>query len=161
VRCILYAARGDEQRVELLSDLNQQEYRDVILAGEYDENMRPIRDLRASFLIDSPEKFWVGEVSCMMASRGYRLTSVETRSTTMGPFEYTADFGEGRATFVGPKGQIEIEKKDRQWMIHGNRRELDVHELNHAFNDERGFRDAVSGYLLSQPTIGPNRGDYQ
>ncbi len=150
VRCIVYAARGDESRVRDLIELAQQDYRDVIVAGEYDEAMRQIRDLRVSFLIDSPEKFWAGEVACMMASRGHRLTSLETRPTTAGPFVYLSDYGEGRATFIGPKGEIVIEKGDRQWTIQGNRRDLEIHELDHTFSDERPFLDAVSGYLLSK-----------
>jgi hypothetical protein len=150
VRCIVCAARGDESKVQHLIELTRQDYRDVIIAGEYDEAMRQIRDLSVSFLIDSPEKFWVGEVACMMASRGYRLAALETRPATAGPFAYTSDYGEGRATFIGPKGEIGIEKSDRQWLIHGNRRDLEIHELDHAFNDERAFRDAVSGYLLSK-----------
>jgi hypothetical protein len=32
----------------------------------------------------------------------------------------------------------------------GNRRDLEIHELDHAFVDEAVFRDAVSGYLLSK-----------
>jgi hypothetical protein len=86
----------------------------------------------------------------MMASRGYRLTSLETRPATSGPFVYTSDYSEERATFAGPKGEITIEKRDRQWWIHGNRCDLEVHELDHVFGDERAFCDAVSGYLLSK-----------
>jgi len=115
--------------------------------------MRHIRDLRVSFLIDSPEKFWIGEVSCMMASRGCRLTSLQTSAATIGPFEFTSDFGEGIATFMGPKGRIDIEKKDRKWMLSGNDRELEIHNLNHAFDDERVFCDAVSAYLLSNIAV--------
>jgi hypothetical protein len=152
VRCIVYAARGDESKVQCLIELARQDYRDVIIAGEYDEVMEQIRDLRASFLIDGPEKFWVGEVTCMMDSRGYRLTSLETRPATEGPFDYTSDRGEGRATFIGPKGEIGIEKRDRQWLIHGNRRDLEIHGLDHAFSDEGAFLDAVSNYLLSKIT---------
>jgi hypothetical protein len=151
VRCIVYAAGGDEARAQQLFELGLQDYRDLIVAGEYDCAMQRIRDLRASFLIDSPEKFWIGEVACVMAARGYVLSSLETHPATTGPFNYTADFGEGTATFVGPKGKIEIERRDRQWFIHGNPRELEMQELNHAFNDARTFRDALSCYLLSRP----------
>jgi hypothetical protein len=154
VRCIVHAASGSEDRVRQLLELERQDYRDVIVAGEYDAVMRQVRDLRTSFLIDSPEKFWAGEVACLMTSRGYRLTALETRPATIGPFEYTADYGEGRATFVGPIGEIAIEKKDRQWLVHGNRRDLAAHEMDHPFNDERTFRDALSGYLLSDVRVG-------
>ena len=46
------------------------------MAGEYDSAQRQIRDLAVSFLLDSPETFWLGEIACMMASRGYTLTSL-------------------------------------------------------------------------------------
>ena len=150
VRCIIHAARGDESKVQHLIELNREDYRDVINAGEYDELKGRIRDLRVSFLIDSEEKLWVGEVACMMALRGYRLTSLETHPATAGPFDYTCDHSEGRANFIGPKGEIGIEKKDRQWTVHGNRPDLEIHELDHAFDDENTFRDAVSCYLLSK-----------
>jgi hypothetical protein len=150
VRCIVHAASGDEQRVEKLLDLARQDYRDVILAGEYDDAMRQVRDLRDTFLIDDPEKFWAVEMACLMASRGYHLTALQTRSLTAGPFVYTSDLGEGRATFIGPKGEIVIEKKDRRWSIQRNRRDLTIHDLDHAYGDEQAFRDAVSGYLLSK-----------
>ena len=149
VRCIVHAADGEELRVQQLIELKRQDYRDVIVAGEYDGSKRHIRDLRASFLIDAPEKMWIGEVACIMASRGYLLSSLETRAATVAPFTYSADFSEGIAKFVGPKGELVIEKKDRQWMIRGDRRELEIHDLNHVFNDESVFRDAVSCYLLS------------
>jgi len=148
-RCVVQAARGDEQRVQQLLDLAGQDYRDVIMAGEYDAGTRQIRDLRASFLIDSPEKFWVGEVACLMASRGYRLTAIDSRPATVGPFNYTADYGEGTATFVGPRGEIGVEKEDRLWMVRGNQRDLAAYNLDHRFGDEQAFRDALSGYLLS------------
>jgi hypothetical protein len=149
LRCTVHAAFGDEQRVQHLLDLERQDFRYVIVAGEEGSAMRQVRDLRVSFLIDSPEKFWAGEMTCLMALRGYRLAGLDSRPTTAGPFTYTSDYSEGRATFLGPKGEIVIEKKDRQWMIHGNRRELAVHELDQPFSDEQVFRDAVSGYLLS------------
>jgi hypothetical protein len=122
-------------------------------AGEYDGVMK-VRDLRVSLLIDNPDKFWAGEVACLMALRGYRLTALETRAATVGPFNYASDWGEGRATFIGPIGEIAIEKKDRQWVVHGNCRGLAAHEMDHQFNDELAFCDALSGYLLSDVRVG-------
>ncbi len=153
LRCIVHAAHGNETRLQQLIDDARRDYRDVIMAGEY-EGDTPVRDLSVSFLIDCPEKFWISEVAGMMMSRGYQLCSLETRRSTVGPFEYTSDFHEGRARFLGPKGGIEIEKMNRQWMIVGNSRDLEIHEMNHAFSDERVFRDAVSCYLLSGRPIG-------
>ena len=153
VRCIIHVAEADEQRAQQLLDLAVQDYREAIVAGEYDGAMRRVKDLRASFLIDDPEKFWAGEVACLMALRGYRLTKLETRAATAGPFDYTSDYSEGRATFIGPLGEIVIEKKDQHWMVHGNRRDLAAREMDHPFKDERTFRDAMSGYLLSNVRV--------
>ena len=36
VRCVVFVARGDEWRVPDLIELGRQEYRDLILAAEYD-----------------------------------------------------------------------------------------------------------------------------
>lgn len=148
IRCIVHAARGDETRLSELLEPRQDE-RDLIVAAEYDGGVRQARDLSVSFLIDSPEKFWAGQIARLMALRGYRLTSIETRPATAGPFTYVSDCGQGRATFIGPRGEIAIEKKDRQWVIHGKRRDLEVHGLDRPFADEHAFGDAVSGYLLS------------
>ncbi len=79
---------------------------------------------------------------------------LETRPATVGPFDYASDYGEGRAKFVGPKGEFAIEKRDRQWVIHDDRRELEIHDLDHEFGDERVFRDALSGYLLPSVRVG-------
>lgn len=148
IRCVVHAARGDEARLNELLD-PRQDGRDLIVAAEYDGGVRQVRDLSVSFLIDSPEKFWAGQIARLMALRGYRLTSIETRPAAAGPFTYISDYAEGRATFIGPKGEITIEKKDRQWVIHGKRPDLELHRLDLAFADEHAFRDAVSGYLLS------------
>ena len=150
LRCIIQASGGDEQRVQQLLDIARQDYRDVIVAGEYDGFKRQVKDFRASFLLDTPEKFWVGEVACMMASLGYRLMALESRAAIAGPFEYSADYVEGRATFTGRMGDIRVEKKNRLWLIHGNRHELEIHELGQPYSDEHAFRDRVSGYLQSK-----------
>jgi hypothetical protein len=149
-RCIVVASRGSLHSLREFIQLAEFDYRDAIMAGEYDSARRHIRDLRVSFLLDTPDTFWVGDVACMMASRGYTLSSLTTRATTAPPFDYTADYSEGRAQFVGPEGAIEVEKKNRRWTIRGDPQELERYNLNHAFDDERLFRDAVSGYLLTR-----------
>jgi hypothetical protein len=148
VRCVIHAAGGDEPRIQQLIDLGCQDCRDVIKAGEYDEADRQVRDLRATFLIDSPERFWARGVACVMDERGYRLTALETWPATTDPFAARTEY-EGRATFTGPKGQIVIEKRNRQWAIHGNRRDLEIRELDRPYSDEHAFLEKVSGYLLS------------
>ena len=78
-RCIVVASHGS---LELLKDyvqLAKSDYRDAIMSGEYDSAQRQVRDLRVSFLLDSPETFWLGEVACMMALRDYALASVDSR----------------------------------------------------------------------------------
>jgi hypothetical protein len=148
LRCVIHVAGGDEQRIQQLIDLKDHDYRDVIKAGEYDEAERRVRNLCTTFLIDSPEKFWASGLASLMDSRGYRLTALETRPVTADPFICNTEH-EGRATFIGPKGEIAIEKRDRQWVIHGNRRDLEIRELDRPYSDERAFLDKVSGFLLS------------
>jgi hypothetical protein len=149
IRCIVYAAGGDEHRIQQLLDPGRQDYRDAIRAGEYDGAGRRVRDLNATFLIDSPEKFWASGVANLMDSRGYRLTALETQPATTDPFAARTEY-EGWATFIGPKGEIVIEMKDRQWLIHGNRRELEIRDLDRPYTDHSVFLDKVSGYLLSK-----------
>jgi len=127
----------------------------VIVAGEYDRAMRHVRDLRASFLLDGPETFWAGEEASLLDARGYRLASLETDPASVGPFEYAGDFNEGRATFVGAKGEIVLEKKDRRWMIRAAAQDLARHGLDSPQGDERTFLDAVSGCLLSSGPAPP------
>lgn len=148
LRCIVQAASGNEHRLPHLLELAKQDYRDVIVAGEYDEDMRQIRSLRDSFLIDSPEKFWASNVTSLMARRGYRLTALDTRPATVGPFGHQSDHSEGLARFTGPIGEIEIEKKSRQWIVHSNRGGLAAYRMDRPFSNERAFLDALSGYLL-------------
>lgn len=149
-RCIVLASRGSLDLLRDYIQLAQSDYRDVIIAGEYDSAQRQIRDLRVSFLLDSPESFWLGEVACMMALRGYALALVDSRPATAPPFVYTADRGEGRARFVGPEGEIELEKRDRRWSIRGDSKDLETHNMDRVFDDESAFRDAVSGYILTR-----------
>ena len=153
-RCIVHAAGADEQRIQQLIDMERRDYRDVILAGEYDAAGSQVRDLHSSFLIDSEEKFWASTITRFMGSRGYRLTVLETRSATVGPFRYPTDYSEGQATFVGPLGELTIEKRDRQWSLSGNRSDIAAHGMDRVFNDEGAFCDRVTGYLLSNVRMG-------
>jgi hypothetical protein len=68
VRCIVQAAKGNERRVQELIVLEREDVRDVIGLGEYDGSGNCVRDLRVTFLIDSPEKMWISGVADMMAS---------------------------------------------------------------------------------------------
>ena len=73
-RCIVVASRGSLPLLRANVELARSDYRDAIMAGEY-ERGEHLRDLSASFLIDTPEKFWIGQVALVMAPRGYALTS--------------------------------------------------------------------------------------
>jgi hypothetical protein len=77
------------------------------------------------------------------------LSSVETRSATVESIKYDSGGNEGLAVFHGPKGEVNIEKRNGRWIIHGDQRVLEIHELNHPFDDYSNFMDAVSCYLLS------------
>jgi hypothetical protein len=49
-RCIIFAAKGDTQRVTALIESWRQDYRDVIMAAEYDElGVLRLRDLNRPF----------------------------------------------------------------------------------------------------------------
>jgi hypothetical protein len=50
VRCIIFAAGGDESRIRQLIDLERQDFRDVIVATEYDAvRLQRLRDFNRSF----------------------------------------------------------------------------------------------------------------
>lgn len=125
--------------------------RDVIVAGEYGLGLQK-RDLRVSFLIDSPEKFWIGEIASAISNRGYILRSLDSRPATIGPFEHTKDQGEGQAVFDGEPVEITVRKLDRKWTLHGDPDELELYDLDHPFEDEAAFRDAVSCFILAKQT---------
>ena len=147
-RCVVVASRGSIVRLKQAIEAARFDYRDAIVAGEYDSAGRRVRDLSVSFLLDTPETFWISGVASMMASRGYALRSLTTRDTTAPPFQFSLDFVEGSATFAGAEAEITVEKKDRKWNVHGDRGELDRYHLNRSFDNESVFRDALSGYLL-------------
>jgi hypothetical protein len=105
--------------VAQLLDIANQDYRDVIVAGEYDAAMNHVSDLRVSFLIDGAEKFWVGEAAIWMAKRGFTLTAIETRPATAGPFSNPSDQWEGQSTFRSSEGKAMLTKRDRKWSIDG------------------------------------------
>jgi hypothetical protein len=149
-RCIVVASGGSLDRLREYIEVAKRDYRDAIVAGEYDAAGRRVRDLSVSFLLDSPEKFWASGIAGMMAARGYALCSVTSRDSAVPPFQSTWDSLEGNARFVGPAGVIELEKRNRQWSIHGDPGELETYNMNRAFEDESAFRDAVSGYILNR-----------
>lgn len=143
LRCIVVAAAGDERKVPPLVELAHEDYRDVIVAGEYEESQR-VRDLAETFLIDQPEKFWVSQATWLMARRGYTLIAVSAHLANT-----LADRWNGSATFAGPKGEFTIEKAEGRWTLLGIPGTMMPDGLTTDFDDERSFLDAVSGYLLT------------
>ena len=49
LRCIVFVANGDLDRLEKAIDLAKKDYRDLIVWAEYDEKNERIRDLSKSF----------------------------------------------------------------------------------------------------------------
>jgi hypothetical protein len=148
-RCIVVASTGnleDLRRYVAMADLDP---RDVIAAGEHDMPMQK-RDFRVSFLIDSPEKFWIGSIAAALFDRGYTLRSLQSRLASGGSSDFTADRGEGVAEFDGTPVPITIEKSDGRFTLHGDPDELKLYDLDRPFDNELAFRDAVSCYLLAK-----------
>ncbi|HWL07978.1 MAG TPA: thioredoxin family protein, partial [Planctomicrobium sp.] len=60
--CLVFAARGDESRIRQLMELARQDFRDVVMAAEYDElGLRRLRDFNQPFGsadILEPERSW-------------------------------------------------------------------------------------------------------
>ena len=55
------------------------------------------------------------------------LSSSATCAATAPPLAYTADPGEGRARFAVRAGGLDVEKKVRRRMIHGDADDLERH----------------------------------
>jgi len=148
-RCIVLAARGSLQRLRELIGMADRDYRDVIVAGEYDAMYR-VRDLRVSFLIASPDDFWIAETAVTADKRGFRLTALDSRPATVGPFDYTCDRSEGRATFSKDTSAVTIQKHNRRWSICATRNDLRPFGLDAAFDDEVRFRIQLDYYLSTK-----------
>ena len=141
-RCIVHLAQGDLVKLEHYIRLEKEDNRNVIGAAEYDEFRTCVRDLRASFLIDSREKMWIGDVAVMFVSRGFCLESVETGT-----------MDSGIAVFDGDLGRIVVKMDRGQWILEGEREDLELYDLYRAFNDSRQFSDAVSCYILAKQKL--------
>lgn len=145
-RCIVIASNGSQEKMREYIQMAEMDFRDVIVAGEYDETMRPVRDLCVSFLIAAPDDFWIGETAKSLHKRGYFLTSLKSHPATVGPFDYTCDRSEGTATFSNGVNQIVIEKADRKWSV-DLEDALGRFGLNECFDDEELFRIHLDFYL--------------
>lgn len=149
-RCIVVAAAGSLDALRQQIQTAATDYRDAILAAEYDDiGMQQIRDLRASFLIDDPLDFWIGEIAVFLDSRGFQLVSLESRTATAGPFEYTCDRGEGIATFQHADKTLTISQTNRRWHVIGTADELQPFQLHIAYDDKDQFRNQLA-WMLSR-----------
>jgi hypothetical protein len=149
-RCIVFAARGSLDRVKQLIQLADQDYRNVIVAGEYDGWDRHMRDLRVSFLIDEPVKMWIAQVAVALTGRDYTLKSIQTVAVSRNAAQYLSDLGEGTATLEGDCGTLTIVKQNGRWSVNELVEEFERRGLSRQFATEQEFIDAVSGYILSK-----------
>jgi len=147
-RCIVLAAGGSLERLRELIGMADIDYRDVIVAGEYDAAMQRVRDLRVSFLINSPHDFWIGETAAAIYKHGYFLTELKSHPATVGPFDYTCDRSEGLATFSDGANTITIQKRDRNWSLVEGGSELHRYGLDALIADEERFRVQLDSYLV-------------
>lgn len=145
-RCIVVASNGSLRRMRECIQMAEADFRDVIVAGEYDETMGRIRDLAVSFLIAAPTDFWIGETAKSIYKRGYTLTDLKSRPANVGPFDFTCDHSEGTATFSNGVDRIEVEKADRKWSVNSDD-DLRRFGLDESLEDEERFRVQVDFYL--------------
>jgi hypothetical protein len=157
-RCIVLAAGGSLERLRDLIQLAKRDYRDAIVAGEYDSSLRHLRDLRVSFLINLPDDAWISDVAVTLAMHGFWLRRVESRAATVGPFKYLNDRGEGQAVFYNGTNTFVVEKRNRSWAITEGGLNLHRFGLDSPINDENRFRVQID-YLLSPAGIARASGD--
>ncbi|NBV24994.1 MAG: hypothetical protein EBS05_24125 [Proteobacteria bacterium] len=109
------------------------------MEAEHDGAYIQVRDFRASFFIDCPEKFWIADMAVSLSKRGFAISSVQT-----GPSARDV------AIFTCQTESITIIRDQGQWILAGDQQELEQYDLVHAFDSERAFSDAVSCYLLAK-----------
>ena len=109
--------------------------------------MQHVRDLRVSFLVASPDDFWIGEAAVTADKRGFRLTALDSHPATVGPFEYICDHSEGRATFTDGNTTVTVQKHDRRWSISSTSDDLRLFGLDCPLTDEKRFRVQFDYYL--------------
>jgi hypothetical protein len=146
-RCMAVGAGGSIERLRDLIKTADIDDRDVIVAGEYDGAMRRIRDLRVSFVINSPEDFWISGVALTAHRHGYLLVNLETHAVSTPPFARTQTHG--TSTFIKAGRTITIHNKDGQWWIDGHDCNLASFGLDAPLADEERFRIQLD-FLLSR-----------
>jgi hypothetical protein len=151
-RCILFAGQGSIQRIRALLALADLDYRDVIVAGEYDLGRR-VRDLRVSFLIKSPQDSWISELAITAYKHGYHLANLETQAVSTPPFAGTKS--QGTATFMNGGRTFTIQQQDGQWSIDGVDCNLAAFGLDSPLEDVERFRIQID-FLLSRMNAEPS-----
>jgi hypothetical protein len=156
-RCIVVAAMGSLESLTRLIEMAVYDYRDAIMAGEYKPSGERIRDLRVTFLIDSPEKMWISGIAGTMYGRGFHLKALETRTLPVDPCESNPVRFDGVATFVGRLGEIQVEKRNKQWMIHTELNDFLLNGLKSPHEDLTYFQESLSSFLAAIQKPNPNR----
>ncbi|MBX3416868.1 MAG: hypothetical protein KF851_04630 [Pirellulaceae bacterium] len=151
-RCVVVGAEGSIDRMRELIETADIDYRDVIIAGEYDGALRRVRDLRVSFLINSPEDFWISEVALTAYKHGYFLVNLETHCISTPPFAGSRSYG--TATFTNQCRTITIHNRDGQWRLDGHECNPAKFGLDAPLADENRFRIQLD-YLLSRTEAEP------
>jgi hypothetical protein len=146
-RCIVFASKGSLKMMREYIHLAEIDFRDVIIAAEYNEYMHPTRDLCVSFLIATPDDFWISGIADLVHNRGFSLKTLNSRPALAGPFVYTSDRSEGIAVFSNGIHRIEIEKADRRWSVISDVGNLRKFGLDKLFDDYERFKVQLDFYL--------------
>lgn len=149
-RCIVQAANGSLHRLRELIDLACRDFRDVILAGEYDNSRNRVRDLQVSFLIATVGDFWICQTAYVLHRQGFKLTSIVSQSATAGPFNSLCDHSEGQAKFSNVDTTIIIQKKNRLWSVTHAVEDLRQFGLNAEFQCEELFHTHLDWWMLQR-----------
>ncbi|QDT18452.1 hypothetical protein [Gimesia chilikensis] len=114
-------------------------------------SMERLRELTVSFLIASPDDFWILPIADVADRHGFRLTALESRPATAGPFEYTSDRNEGLACFSNGTTYFAVQKQDREWSISAPGLDVRPFGLKNTY-DEEGLGIQLDDYLSRNHT---------
>jgi hypothetical protein len=151
-RCIVFAAKGSLERLHELITLADRDYRDVILAAEYEGPFRDhVRDFSMSFLVKSDADYWVRGVLVTMEKYGYHLTCIRSRVASDSSHADPHNRREGTATFSNGRKEITVVKQNSEWALVGEPGDLRKFALNEVIADEARFQIQLDYYLSRQP----------
>ncbi|QDU75389.1 hypothetical protein Pan97_24200 [Bremerella volcania] len=150
-RCIVFAAQGSLDKLSSMIELANLDPRDAIMAGEYDANRDRLRDLGSSFLIDSPEKFWISQVANQTAQRNFSLIEIKQQRVPASADDPATSILVRTAIFQGPHDRLTIENKNRTWRIVGEETRLKRFFMDRVFHHEKEFIENLGSYLTVRP----------